>query len=151
MTEEKHITIKRSSALLAGLILGGLGLLLIGLVAGQTIGERRAAHAGRWQQNYERNFFGYAKEGQHFGKPRHFLKGHALLGEVLTVSENTITVKGQDDTEQSVSLTDNTVIRRNGSAGTRDDLAAGTRVAVFGHPNNEGQVEARLIRMFPSE
>ena len=48
MTEEKHITIKRSSALLAGLILGGLGLLLIGLVAGQTIGERRAAHAGRW-------------------------------------------------------------------------------------------------------
>lgn len=138
MKEEKHIIIKRSSALLAGLILGGLGLLLIGLFAGQMIGEHRAAHTGRWQQNYERNFFGRHK----------FMKGHALLGEVLTVSEDTMTVKGQDDTEQSVSLTDDTIIRRNGSSGSQDDLATGTRVAVFGHPNKEGQVEARLIRMF---
>lgn len=150
MTEEKHITIKRSSALFAGLILGGIGLLLIGLFAGQAIGERRANHAGRWQQNYERNFFG-AKGARHFGKPPHFLKGHALLGEVLTVSENTITVKGQDNTEQSVSLTDNTVIRRNGNSGSREDLATGTRVAVFGHPNDTGQVAARLIRIFLSE
>ena len=150
MTEEKHITIKRSSVLLAGIVLGGLGLLLIGLFAGQTISERRATHTGRWQQNYERNFFG-TREGRQFGKSRHFLKGHAILGEVLTVSENTITVKGQDDTEQSVSLTDKTIIRRNGSSGSREDLAAGTKVAVFGHPNDEGQVTARLIRIFYSE
>lgn len=149
--QEKQVTIRRSSVLIGGLTIGAITLMFLGILIGQAVGERRAAHYGKWQQNYERNFFGspLRMPGIPLGRSPIPLKGHALLGEVLTVDKNTISLKGRNDIEQSVLIDDQTIIRKDNEPGSRDDLTAGSKVAVFGRPNDEGQVQARLIRIFP--
>lgn len=158
-TQPKHhtpVAIDRPRSFTLGLMLGAAALLLIGFLAGRMVERTRVRHFLGWQNNYQRIFFGPTPferpmDRGPFGPPPPMMRGFALLGNVLTVQGDKLTLQSRDNIEQSVVLTDQTVIRRDGADVSRGDIKPGQRVAVFGEPKNEGHVVAKLIRIFAAD
>lgn len=145
MTETpKQKQVQRPVPFKVGVALGIIALLLIGFLAGQAAERNRVRHFIGWRNNYQRNFFG----PRSFEAPPHFIRAHSLLGKILTTDNDKLIVQGHDNVEQSIVLNDQTVIRRDGASAARSDLKANQQIAVFGEPNNEGQIVAKLIRIF---
>jgi len=72
---------------------------------------------------------------------------HGVVGTVIDVGSSTISVKDQQDNEQSVAISSGTVIRDGDSDVAIMDVAPGDQIAVIGEPNNAGQISARFIRV----
>lgn len=134
----------RSSPLKAILwILGAIIVLLLVFGLGIAIGSHRALFAGRFEENYYRNFYGPQ------GGPPPFNQ-HGVAGEVIDLSSSTITVKDTDGDEHSVVILSDTSIREGNATIALGAIVPGNLVTVIGAPNAEGQVEARFIRVFAS-
>ncbi len=74
--------------------------------------------------------------------------GGAVMGEILSTDANSITVKLPDESSKIVVLSGSTAINKSAN-GTKDDLKAGERVAVFGTANSDGSVTAQNIQLNP--
>lgn len=86
--------------------------------------------------------------GRQFGGPG-MGRGGAVTGEILSVDNNSITVKLADGSSKIVLLGSNVVIGKS-TPGTSADLTTGTRVAVFGTPNSDGSITAQNVQINPS-
>lgn len=156
-------TYKHTWSLKVAMIIGVLTLLLAGFLCGQRFEQRRMNHWLGWRDNYERNFFGspmlrgsgmgFLGSPKHgFGQPPLTMRAHGLIGKILTVSDNKLTVQdSRDQIEQSVVINEATIIRRDGETAQVTDLQADQRIAVFGRPNDQGQIVAQLIRIFSAD
>lgn len=82
------------------------------------------------------------------GPGRHGMPGAALMGEVVKVEGQTLTVKTPDGTEQTAQLTAATEIRqgRDGAADA-SALTAGAKVAVFGQADAQGVLTAERVHI----
>ncbi len=69
-------------------------------------------------------------------------------GEILSTDSNGFTVKMQDGSSKIVIISDKTTINKAESA-NKDDLKAGTKIAVFGTTNSDGSVTAQNIQLNP--
>lgn len=127
-------------------ILGAIIVLLLVFGLGVTIGSRRALFAGRFEENYYRNFYG--PQGGPGGPPP--FNQHGVAGEVIDLSSSTITVKDPDGDERSVVILSNTSIREGDATIMIGAITPGNLITVIGGPNAEGQIEARFIRVFAS-
>jgi len=134
------------------LICGAITLLLLGFIGGQNFERARIKHFSGWMNNYERNFFGTPpfppmKMKGHDLPPDSF-RSFTILGTILTVEDKKISV--QDDRakqEQAVIISDSTAIRYNDSNINIGDLKPDQKVAIFGKPDDNGQIVASLIRV----
>lgn len=137
------------------LIALGLFILLLGSFAvGITIGERKAQRFSRWCENYP---------GMLSGRPlttdRKMLftnsplpSAHGVFGTILSTQGKTMIIQGKDGREEAVLITPQTILRVGRESLTFQQLPSNLRdmeVAVFGVPDPTGQMEARLIRLFP--
>ncbi|MDP3794105.1 MAG: hypothetical protein Q8R07_05165, partial [Candidatus Uhrbacteria bacterium] len=122
--------------------LGALILLLGAFSAGVHVGERRIRH---WLFNPHQNFRGGRSP---FERPL-FPAGHGVFGKILSVSGSILVVQGKDRVEQDVLVTTSTMIRVGREEGSLANIRVDGQAAVFGSPNDQGQIEARLIRLFP--
>lgn len=87
------------------------------------------------------------RSGQSNGQNR--LAGfRPVSGEILSSDDSTLTVKLEDGSSKIIILSDTTEIN-TAETGTRADLSAGTRVAVFGTENPDGSVTAQNIQLNP--
>lgn len=75
--------------------------------------------------------------------------GHGAVGEIVSISLPLVVVAGPDNLEKTVVVEENTEIREFRDNITADKLEVGDFIIVLGAPNNEGQVEAKLIRLAP--
>ncbi len=57
-------------------------------------------------------------------------------------------VKGKDDVEKMVLVSDKTEISRGRQTVRIDELKIDDSVVIIGSPNEQGQIEAKLIRFF---
>lgn len=141
--------------------LAGIAVLAGVFQLGVSIGERKAQHFNRWNENYARNFgpqgmmgpgWGWEmmKGPQPFGQPM-LPGGHGVFGKVLSTDGDKFVIQGQDNVEQSVLVTSSTAIRIGNSAATIGDIKADQDVSVFGRPNDQGQIEAKLIRLMDNQ
>jgi hypothetical protein len=76
-----------------------------------------------------------------------FRNGHGLIGDVLSLSENSLVVKDPSGKENIISLDSKTLIRNGGNNLSIADLQAGDKVAVIGSPGDNGTVHADFIRI----
>lgn len=132
-------------------ILIGIGIVVIELAvfrAGMGFGFSRALHAGRWSENYERNFIGARPMMGPGSRDRDFVSGHGAIGTVVRIEGNTIIVRDQDK-EHSINVSATTSIRRFRDAVLLKDINAGDRIVVIGSPLSSGAVNADLIRIMP--
>ena len=132
---------------IVALVLGSLALLVIGFIGGQVFDRIHLRHELSWGDNYERNFFGQ-RERMPLPGMGPMLRAHSVLGKILTIDTNTVTVQDRSSLEQSILLTNKTIFRRDASPATKNDLKIGMQIAVFGQPNSQGQIQADFVRLF---
>lgn len=145
--------------------MAGVAVLAGVFQLGMSVGERKAKHFNRWNENYGRNFGpGFTGPGMMdpgFGRrmmdlPQPFgnaaLPGaHGVFGKVLSTDGGKILIQGQDGVEQSILVTTSTAIRVGNSEAKLGDIETDQRISVFGRPNDQGQIEARLIRLMDNQ
>jgi hypothetical protein len=128
------------------IILAAIVILLLAFGFGIAVGYRRAIFASRYGENYSRNFEGDPFGAVMGGPPP--MNTHGVAGVVIDVSTSTISVKDMHGNEQSVAVPSDTSIREMDDMIVLSDIQPGDSVTVIGEPNDEGQVEARFIRVF---
>ena len=149
------LTIEKLSRALGSRI---LARILIGIVAlsaltavfeiGVFVGFHKASFAYRWEKNYEHNFgdlpFGGAFIDSRLPNP------HGATGTIGEVSLPTFTIIGERENEKTVRIATSTMLRAGTQTLSPADLTAGQKAVVIGTPNETGEIEAALIRIFPT-
>jgi len=79
-----------------------------------------------------------------------FTNPHGTFGKIIKIDLPTIAVQASDGTEKSIVIDDNTTIRRFQETLTSKDLKVDDPIVVIGEPNDQGQIEAKLIRLMPA-
>lgn len=136
-------------------ILIGIFIAIIALVifqSGVAIGERKASFAHRFGDNFERNFRdprggAFMQRGLPGGA--NMPGGHGAVGEIVSINLPLVVVAGPDNLEKTVVITDTTEIREFRDTLKSDQLSIGDFIIVLGTPNDQGQVDAKLIRLAP--
>ncbi|MDD5750398.1 MAG: hypothetical protein PHU56_01975 [Candidatus Pacebacteria bacterium] len=132
------------------LVIAGLVVFLLVFKAGMMVGFEKANFSCRWSDNYHRNFGG-PREGFPGGiGDRDFMEANGVVGQVIKVASSTLVIKGRGDVEKIVLIKDDTIINKFKDTITLDGLQADDMVVVIGEPNDDGQIEAKLIRVMPA-
>jgi hypothetical protein len=140
--------------------LAGFVILILAFGAGVKVGTLKARYSYRWADNYHKNFAG--PRGGFFGDWRRFpagdfIGGHGTFGEIIEMKDNGFVIKGQENVEKVIIVNQGTSIikgrepisAKGGAASAgKDGLKVGDRLVVIGSPNEEGQIEAKFIRIF---
>lgn len=120
--------------------------------AGLFVGGMKANFSYRWAENYHRNFGGPENgfmPGARISPPNgEFIQGHGVFGEIIQIGDADFVIKGQDNAEKVIIINKDTTIAIGRRTITKTDLKVGEQVVVIGSPNEQGQIEARLIRVF---
>lgn len=147
-------------------IVGAVLFALVIFAGGVAVGLRKAKFSYQWGQNYERNFmgsgfshgnmmerdFGRGGEGM-MGffrgvEGRDFRNAHGLAGTVISISDNNLIIKDQDNKENTVAVTDKTIIKDHMVDVKITDLKVNDQIVVMGRPDDQGVISADLIRVF---
>ncbi len=146
----------KHSDVLKWIIIGLLSFLVLIIVfaAGMRIGGTKARFSYGWAQSYHKNFAGprkgFLENWRNF--PRgDFVSGHGTFGEIIKINEGTLVVKGRGNVEKIILITDKTTIVSGRQEIKLADLKIDEQVVVIGSPNEEGQIESKLIRIFDGE
>jgi len=126
-----------------GIIIVILLILLIGI----NIGERKAGFAREFGNNFQKNFMGPNNGMIETGFNRMMPGGHGAIGEILSIKLPQIIISGPDNLEKTVIVTASTTIRKSQDNIASSDLKTGNFVVIIGEPNQNGQIEAKLIRI----
>ena len=141
------------SKVFAGVIIAVIVLmiLLLGFKIGSIVGARKADFSCRWSDNYHRNFGG-PREGFFMGfGDRDFIEASGTFGQIIKIDGSTLVVKGSDDIEKIILVNDQTTIKRFQETIKLADLKVDDYIVTIGDPNDEGQLEAKLIRLIPAQ
>ncbi len=133
-------------------IVFGIAILIIlvfifGL--GVFVGTKKADFSFRWADQYHRNFGGPQRGffGDMMGDQ--FTNSNGVFGQILKIDGQILTIKGKDNAEKSILVGDETSIIRQRDNIKLSDLKTDDVVVVIGEPNDNGQIEAKLIRVLP--
>lgn len=152
--ENQHNQNKTNIDYLKWIIIALIGFAVVILIfsAGMFVGGIKAQFSYRWAESYHKNFAG--PKGGFFGDwrkpppfPGDFIEGHGSFGEIIELNDTGFVIKGQGDIEKVIVTTENTIIKK-GKITIKNELAVGDRVVIIGAPNEQGQIEAKLIRVF---
>ncbi|MGC8851713.1 MAG: hypothetical protein ACP5PR_01250 [Minisyncoccia bacterium] len=154
MNNDKQLNKKINRDVLKWIIVGLAAFVVIILIfgAGVFVGEMKARFSYRWAEQYYKNFVG--PRAGFFGDWRmfpggEFIESHGTFGEIIKIEGNNLIVKGRENIEKIVLVDEKTIIK----SGLKDikisDLKVGDMIVIIGSPNEQGQIEAKLIRVFP--
>jgi ABC-type branched-subunit amino acid transport system ATPase component len=87
---------------------------------------------------------------------RDFISGSGVVGSIIKIDPSvnseqaTLTIQDErDNTEKTVLIAKDTIIRQFQNAIELADLKVTDHVVVVGSPNSSGQIEAKLVRVVP--
>lgn len=139
-------------------------LLLLSFKTGEFVGYKKARFSYRWAENYHQNFGGpqsgfmRGPMGKFMPAPmngfmrdvagKDYMNAHGITGAILKIDGSTIVIQGQDGIEKTVLVSDNTIIKKRRGTVALKDLKVNDTVVIIGSPNDQGQIEAKLIRIF---
>jgi len=154
MEEEKNQNKKLNHSDILKWIIVGLAIFVVVILifgAGVFVGTMKTRFSYRWAEQYHRNFAG-PKMG-FFGNWRmppfgDFIESHGVFGEIIKINENDLVIKGRENVERVVVVNEKTVIKEGFKDIKFSDLKVGQMVVVIGSPNDYGQIEAKIIRVF---
>ncbi|PIR01917.1 MAG: hypothetical protein CO031_00335 [Candidatus Nealsonbacteria bacterium CG_4_9_14_0_2_um_filter_37_38] len=131
-------------------------ILILIFGVGMFVGGMKAKFSYRWAESYHKNFAG--PRGGFFGDwrmplppPGDFIEGHGTFGEIIQINDFDFVIKGKGDLEKIIVIKENTILEKGRTTIKKDDLKVGDQVVVIGSPNEQGQIEAKLIRIFNGE
>jgi len=141
-----------------------IGVFLIAVVsfgAGVAVGLRKARFSSDFGRNYGNNFMGsrfndgrgMMDGGGMMGffrdfEGRDFRNGHGLAGTIISITDNNIVIKDKDNKENTIAVSDATLIKSQRDNLKLSDLKVNDQIVVMGNPGDNGVVNASLIRVF---
>lgn len=136
-------------------ILYGVGIVIAVLLifqAGMQVGFRKASFSYGFSDNYHRAF---GRQDRHMGMVgflggNDFINSGGAMGKIININLPTLAIENTDGIEKAVLITDNTIIKRFRETIKENDLKMGDFVVVIGSPNNDSQIEARIVRIMPN-
>lgn len=149
--------------------IGGLIIILGTFAAGINVGLHKARYSYQWGANYERNFMGGGPGRGDFGprgmmglggfdggpmgmmrnfEGRDFRNGHGTAGTITSIFNNTLVIKDRDNKENTINVSDKTIIKSGNNGLKITDLKTDEHIVVMGTPGDNGVVNADLIRVF---
>jgi len=145
---------------IAVLVVGFFLIVFVSFAGGVTVGLKKARFSYKFGENYERNFIGGPLPGP-MGMmgdrgPRDMMRGfegrgfrnaHGIAGAIISVADNKIVLKDRDGQENTISVSDKTLIKRGQDTIGINDLKNDEQIVVMGRPGDSGTVEADLIRV----
>jgi len=156
MTNNEQNNKKINSDVLKWVIIVIIGFVVVALIfsVGMLVGGMKARFSYRWAESYHKNFAG-PQEG-FFGDwrqlppfPGDFIESHGTFGQIIKIEGDTLVIKGRGDVEKVFLVTEKTIIQSGRKDIRISDLKVDDQVVIIGSPNEEGQIEAKLIRVFP--
>jgi len=147
MDLKKIVTSKVTLIVLA--CLAGIVVLLGVFRLGMVVGYRQGDFDCRWGENY-REVFGRPGPPpfMHDFMQGGFMHEGGIMGSILKIDGNTLVIKGEDGAEKSVLLDEKTALRQGPNSIKAQDLKVDDKVTVIGNPDDKGQINAKLIRVF---
>lgn len=132
-------------------IVFGLALLVGAFSLGTMVGYHKARFSYAWGDNYRRNFGGPRRGfmGDMTGG-RDLVNSYGVSGQIIRLDGQTIIIEGSDNTERTVLIKADTLLRKSRDVAMLGDLKPNDYVVVIGEPTNDGQLVAKLIRILPS-
>lgn len=131
-------------------------ILTVVFGAGLGIGYRKARFSYQWGDNYHK-MFGGPRQGfmrqmpPPFRMTDDFINSHGTTGSIIKIDGGSLIIKGNDNVEKTIVVTDKTAIVSGRQNIKVSDLRVGDLTVTIGSPNNSGQIEAKLIRVFNSQ
>lgn len=116
--------------------------------AGMFVGFRKASFSFGWGDNYHRNFGGPADGFMRGFAGKDMVNGHGVAGMIVSVDQNHLVIKGVDNIEKIVIVSERTSIMKGRGGLKLSELGPGDKVVVIGRPGNDGTVNAEMIRIF---
>jgi hypothetical protein len=140
------------SRLFVGILIGVAVMFVLVCVfeTGVAVGYHEATFSSHWGANYERNFGGSGMQGSMGLPDGHDPEAYGATGEIISVSGSTIVVQNSNRQEEKVVINSTTSIRNQENTITASALTDGTYVVVVGDPDDDGNIDASLIRVIPS-
>ncbi|MEI8061684.1 MAG: hypothetical protein WCG97_00100 [bacterium] len=131
--------------------------------AGQFVGLKRAEFSFRMADNYYNNFGsrldhrsmmggvgqGPSILGRNMMGGGDFTESHGASGKIIRINLPTVTVSTPENIEKTILINKETVIREFRDSIKATDLKVDDIVVVIGDPTDQGQVEAKFIRVMP--
>ena len=134
-------------------VLFGLALLLGTFSVGMAVGYRKAKFSYAWGDNYHRNFGGprggFMREFNLDLNGEDFIGAHGTFGQVISISESELVVRGKDNVEKIIVVNGDTDIRRFKDSIELKDMRVDEPIVVIGEPDDLGKIEAKFIRVLP--
>lgn len=82
---------------------------------------------------------------------RDFIEANGTFGQIIKIDGSTLVVKGRDDIEKIILVNDQTTIKHFQETIKLTDLKVDDYIVTIGDPNDAGQLEAKLIRLMPTQ
>ena len=130
-------------------IVAGVMVFLLVFKAGMIVGYKKAGFSYRWGENYHRNFAGPRQGFASNFFDKDFIESHGTFGQIIKIDGSLLVVKGRDNAEKIIVVTNNTFIRSSRDVALLSDLKVDDYIVIIGQPNNQGQIEAKFIRIMP--
>ncbi len=134
-------------------VIFAIAIVLFVFQAGILIGYKKAFFSCRLGENYNRDIEGH--EGSDGMLPdfnslnNNLPNANGASGYIIKMSLPNIIIADKDGVEKTVSITDNTIFREFRNDIKSSEIKTGDYVIVIGSPDNNGNIEANLIRVLP--
>ncbi len=145
MNFQEFFQSKKFKRILIGV--GSLIVLLLVFQAGVFVGFRKAKFSYRWGENYHQMFGGSGNGFMRDFEGRDFIDGHGVAGIVVKIDSNKMVIKGQDGIEKVVVVSGKTSVKKGREDVKITELKTDEQVVVVGAPNENGLIEAKMIRV----
>jgi len=127
-------------------IIGEIILLLLAFETGAIVGFKGANFSCNMDKNYERNFGGQNAPDMKGA----FEGGHGIFGQIIKIDADSIIIKDVNSNEKVISTKGDVTVKKFQEKIKVSDLKVDDRIVVIGNPNDNGEIEAKLIRWMPN-
>jgi hypothetical protein len=138
------------------IVLAAIVILVFVFSLGVFAGHEKARFSQRWGENYYRNIIGPRNQSGPggFGMMDFDRRGFGArsgLGQIIKIDGQTVTINDQANVEKTILVTDQTIIVKDKQNIKVGDLKIDDNLVIIGAPNNQGQIEPKLIRVLPGQ
>jgi len=153
--------LKSKKFIIAASIVGVFIIAVSSFAMGVCVGLRKARFSYGFGENYERNFMGprskingpagpmgMIREKLKDFEGKGFRNGHGVAGTIISISDNSIVIRDKDGKENTIAVSDKTIINLGRDTVKIGDLKNDEEIVVIGKPGDNGVINADLIRVF---
>lgn len=133
-------------------VLMGVGVVFVVLIVFQTgviVGSHKSNYSNRLGEKYFNAFGKEEKRGMPNFMRDDFAGAHGTAGRIVKIELPQLLIEDQEGIEKTILITQQTEVMAFRQKIKAGDLKIDQNVVVVGTPNDQAQIEAKIIRLMP--